>query len=88
MPSVKSSWLRSPGIIEVELVAFWGVPEDVMLGVHEVEVGDGEAVVAVEPDRQKRFGRRSSGTEGGRGELDLFVGHALDGDLAGGPAAD
>ena len=75
-------------LVEVELMAFRGMPEDVVLGVHEVEVDDGEAVVAVDPDGQEGLGTGAFGTDGGRGELDLFVGHALDGDLAGGTSAD
>ena len=51
-------------IVEVKLVAFWGVPEDVVLGVHEIEVGDGEAVVAVEPDCQKGLGSGDLGYGG------------------------
>ena len=64
MPSVKSSWLSSAGVVEVELVAFRGMPEDVVLGVHEIEVGDDEAVVAVEPDRQQGLGAEILGYAG------------------------
>ena len=74
--------------VEVELVTLGGVPEDKALGVHEVEVGDGEAVIAVEPDGQEGLGGGAFGAERGCRELNLFVGHALDGDLSGGAAAD
>lgn len=36
-------------VVKVELVAFWGMPEDVAIGIHEVEVDDDQAVVAVHP---------------------------------------
>ena len=77
------------GFVEVELVTFGaratghGVP----LCVHEIEVRDREAIVAVAPDRQQRPGSRSLGSQSGRRELDLFIDHALNGDLPGGAAA-
>ena len=76
------------GVVEVELVALGGVPEDVAFGIHEVEVGDDQAVVAVDPDGQEGLAGGALGADRGGGELDLLVGHALDGDLAGGAAAD
>ena len=74
--------------VEVELVTLGGVPEDKVLGAHEVEVGDDEAALAVEPDGQEGLGSGAAGTEGGCRELNLFIGHALDGNLSGGAATD
>ena len=42
----------------------------------------------VDPDGQERLAGGALGADRGSGELDLLVGHALDGDLAGGAAAD
>ena len=74
-------------IIEIELVAARRVPDDEVLAVHEIQMNDGQAVVVVHPDGDQRFAGGALGSDCRRGQFDLFVGHALDGDLAGRPAA-
>ena len=76
------------GVVEIELMAPGGIPEDVAFGAHEVEMGDDEAIVLVDPDGHEGLAGGALGAHRGSRELDLLLGHALDGDLAGGAAAD
>ena len=62
------------------------MPEDKTLGVHEVEMNDGEAIILVDPYRQDRFRAGALGSDRRGGELNLLVVHTLDHDLTGGPA--
>src|SRR4051794_28789066 len=70
------------GVVKLELVGAGRVPEDVAQGALEIEMSDHQAVVAVDPDGEDRLARRARHAERGGGQLDLLVGHALDGDLA------
>ena len=88
MPREKSSWLSSAGSSKLSWWLLGGMPEDEVFGAHEVEVGDDQAVVRVDPDGHQGLAAGALGAHRGGGELDLLLGHALDGDLAGGAAAD
>ncbi len=75
-------------VIEVELLAVGGMPEDVVFGLLEVEIDRHQAVVAIDPGGDDRLAPRASDSDGRGKHLDLFVRHPLDGDLAGGASAD
>ena len=88
MPREKSSWLSSAGSSKLIWWLLGGVPEDEFLGAHEVEVGDDQAIVVVDPDGHEGLAGGALGAHRGGDQLDLLLGHALDHDLAGGSAAD
>ena len=78
----------SAGSSSLSWCAARGVPENVLLGALKIEVREDQAVVAIEPDGQDGTAAGAGGPEAGGGHLDLLVGRALDGDLAGGLAPD
>ena len=80
-----SSWFKSAASSKL---SWWArcVPEDKTLVVHEVEMNDGEAIILIHPYRQNWFSGRALRADGRGGELNLLIGHALNGDLTGGPA--
>ena len=73
-------------VVEIELMATGCVPQDETFGVHEIEMNDGEAIIRVDPYRQEWLGAKAFGADRWRGELNLFIDHALNGDLARSPA--
>ena len=56
---MKDHVVQLSGVAEVELLGVGGVPEDVALVALEVEVGDRQAVVLVDPDGDDRLARRA-----------------------------
>ena len=74
-------------IVEIELMATGCVPQDETFGVHEIEMDDGEAIIRIDPYSQEWFSGRAFGADRWRGELNLLIDHALNGDLTSGPAS-
>src|SRR5262249_48898469 len=75
-------------VVEVGLLIVGGVPADVLLITQVVEIRDRHAVVGVDIYGQDGPSVGAAAREGRNQHLDLLVGQALDGDLAGGPGAD